>query len=435
MTSGAETVDEQTTHVGGAEPPIPGIALVFGDREPKLRAVPLARGRVVIGRGDACALAIDDERLSREHAEARFDKNGWHVRDLGSRNGTFVDGVRVEPERAAEAGSVVRIGRSLLLLCADVRAWDGWTAKDVVRTGAVVGPSTRALLDVVARTAVAGDPLLVTGETGSGKELVARAYHDASGRRGPFVPVNCAAIPEGVAERVLFGARKGAFSGATDADGLVQSADGGTLFLDELGELDLAVQAKLLRVLETREVVPLGGTAARRIDLRVCAATHRDLRREVAAGRFREDLFFRIGQPSVRLLPLRQRREEIPFFVRLAIHQRDAALQPHARLVEACMLRRWPGNVRELLAELRAAALAAQAAESDVVRVEHLPPDAGMPFGGEDVDAPTPAPKALDRETIAAALQAAGGNVSAAARALGLHRTQLYRLLDRHGLV
>ena len=148
------------------------------------------------------------------------------------------------------------------------------------------------------------------GESGSGKELASASFSRAASRGGasPFIGVNCAAVPAGLAERLLFGARKGAFSGATgDVQGYIQAADGGTLFLDEVAELDLRVQAKLLRVLETREVLPLGATRAERVELRVCVAAHADLAEQVTAGRFREDLYYRVGRPVVRIPPLRER--------------------------------------------------------------------------------------------------------------------------------
>src|SRR5262249_47131898 len=194
---------------------------------------------------------------------------------------------------------------------------------------------------------------------------------------GPLVAVNCATIPEALAERLLFGARKGAFSGAdADSDGYIQEADGGTLFLDEVAELSLAVQAKLLRVLETREVLPLGASKPRKIELRFCSATHRDLRAHVAAGKLREDLYFRIATPRVTVPPLRERPEEIPWLLQAEVSRIAPSLALHVSVVETCLLRGWPGNVREILAEIRSAAQTALSAESQRLEARHLNPTA-----------------------------------------------------------
>jgi transcriptional regulator with GAF, ATPase, and Fis domain len=257
----------------------------------------------------------------------------------------------------------------------------------------------------------------------------------------PFVAINCSTIPEGVAERLLFGTRRGAFSGAdADAEGYLQMAHGGTLFLDEVADLSLAVQAKLLRVLETREVLPLGGSRPRSIDLCICAASNRPLRDEVAAGRFREDLYFRIGQPEAGLPPLRQRREEIPWLIALELKRAGVRLGMHGSLVEACLLRPWPGNVRELLAAVRTAAHTAGLQGETRLEAKHLSPTAGIALTASSaIVTPSAAatgapPEAARHAELSAALQAAEGNVSRAARALGVHRNQLCRWLDRYGI-
>ena len=223
-----------------------------------------------------------------------------------------------------------------------------------VTAGRVEGPALQEALQAVARAARLGTTLHITGESGAGKEGLARTFH-AGGPRpsGPFQAVNCATIPEGVAERLLiFGAKRGAYSGAdADADGYLVAAHGGTLFLDEVAELGLAVQAKLLRVLETGEVLPLGAAKPRKIDLRFCSATHRDLRAQVAAGKLREDLYFRIATPRVVVPPLRERPEEIAWLLEAAAAEViSPGLALHASLVEGHL----PppalasGNVREL---------------------------------------------------------------------------------------
>lgn len=211
----------------------------------------------------------------------------------------------------------------------------------------------------------------------------------------------------------------------------MEAADGGVLFLDEIGELELQIQAKLLRVLEYGELLPLGASEPKKVRVRLVAATHRDLREAVGDGKFRADLFYRIGRPEVRLPSLRARPEEIPFHVD-AVAQRQG-LTVHSQLVETCLLRPWPGNVRELVGELERAARAAQAAKSAALRPEHLAEMAGAALAKAEAAQPV-RPEALGAQDVRAALEAQGGNVSAAARALGLHRTQLYRVMRKLGI-
>ncbi|MEZ4463537.1 MAG: sigma 54-interacting transcriptional regulator [bacterium] len=329
----------------------------------------------------------------------------------------------------------MRAGTSLFLLRDDIRPFQATPVGE--GDDIVVGPTLATVFADIARASRFGGTLHIVGESGVGKELAARAFHQLGPRSaGPFVAVNCAAIPEGVAERLLFGARKGAFSGAdAHADGYVQAAAGGTLFLDEIAELDAAVQAKLLRVLENREVLPLGAARPVPVDLHICSATHRDLRVEAAAGRIREDLYFRLSRPEVAVPPLRERVEEIPLLVDRALRDLPGGLSAHASLVEACMLRQWPGNVRELVAEVRSAGQAAVAEGVVVVEERHLLDDAGRPLGSTQEQPAARAGRGQPtREAIEEILRAEAGNVSSSARALGLHRTQLRRLMARFGL-
>lgn len=428
-TTTRETVEDAELVDGVSSVAVPGLVLVHDGNGPALRGAPV-RGGIELGRRAFAGAALDDERVSRHHARVRREADRWAVEDLGSRNGTFVDGERITGTVRIDSPRVVRVGRSLFVPVRDVRRFEHGT---IVRRGdALVGPTLGAAWDEIERAARFGDALLVTGESGAGKELAARAFHSAGPRAsGPFIAVNCAAIPEGLAERLLFGAKRGAYSGATaDADGYLQAADGGTLFLDEIADLDLAVQAKLLRALEAKEVNALGSARARPIDVRVCSATH-DLRAAVAAGRFREDLFFRVGRPEVVLPALRDRAEEIPWLVAGELARTRADLKPHVAFVEACMLRRWPGNVRELLGEVRRAAQRALGDERDVVEPRDLSSSAGAGF---DADAPTKSAGAIDREAVERALREANGNVTAAARALGVHRNQLRRLLAKDAI-
>ena len=403
-----------------------GVVVAFSAGTPRFHVLAIDSS-LAIGRDDAIGAVLDDERLSRHHAEIRLEGDALVVRDLGSRNGTFVGGKTIDAARL-EGGAVVRAGGTVMLAVDDVGPLAG---RSVRKEGTiVVGARFGAALAEVERAGRGGESLLLRGETGTGKEIAARRFHESTSRpNGPFTAFNCATIPEGLAERLLFGARRGAYSGATtDSEGVVQAADGGTLFLDEVGELDLAVQAKLLRVLETRDVMALGAPRSRRVDVRFCFATHRDLKREVAQGRFRADLFYRLGDRDVVLPALRARREDIPWLLAAATTGVDDALGLHPKLVETCMLRGWPGNVRELLRAARRAAEAASDAGEELVRVEHLPEGAGELLTHSDVAPPTAA-------DVRAALGAASGNVSEAARTLGVHRTQLRRAMRKLGLV
>ncbi len=263
----------------------------------------------------------------------------------------------------------------------------------------------------------------------------AKAAPARSWRRAASTPrgrVDCASIPPNLAERLLFGARKGAYSGATaDVDGYLQSAHEGTLFLDEIAELDASVQAKLLRVLESKQVLALGATRPRAVDVALCSATHRDLRTMAATGGFREDLFFRIGRPAVALPPLRERLEDIAWLVQSALARLDAP-RPHVSLVEACLTRSWPGNVRELISAIGGAASEAARRSARRVDASHLDPESGHDLG-HVARRPAPVP-ATDAAAVSEALRVAGGNVTGAARALGWHRTQLRRWISKHSV-
>ena len=437
----SETARDSMVEPGGAAGPVPGVVVVWSGAGPRLDALRIPSGGLVLGRESLAV--VDDDRLSRQHVRVQVSGGQVRVADLGSRNGTHVGGQLIAGEVVAAPPLVVRAGRTVALIVPDVQPYEGATLPEV---GPIIGPTLRTAWAAIARAAQAGRALLVTGESGTGKELAARAFHEAAGGGGELVAVNCAAIPASVAERLLFGTRKGAYSGADrDADGYLAAADGGTLFLDEIAELELEVQAKLLRVLETGELLALGAARPRPVSVRVVAATLRDLRGAVAAGRFRDDLYYRVGRPEVRLPPLRERLEDIPWLCAAAV--RASGLPAHPTLVEACLARPWPGNVRELMGEVARAAHAAAAAGRPAVRAEDLDVQAGRlavapPASGaggasavaaSDEAASGPARGALpDDAAILAALEAEGGNVSRSARRLGLHRNQLRRYLARH---
>jgi len=479
----------RTRRDSGSDPALVGVF----SAGPAARIMPLEGGRLELGRMEGTAGQLDDGRVSRSHALVERVDARWLVTDLGSQNGTFVDGERVLPRARTPVTRVVRVGDTLLVPCEDV----GPLERAGVRTvdGFVRGPAMQAAVAEAERAGRAASAagtglsaiLHVHGETGSDTEGVAQAFHRAAGRGAhPLVAVNCAAIRHGLAERLLFGARRGTYAGIdADAVGHVEEADGGTLFLDEIAELEPAVQATLLRVLESREVLPLGASKPRKVDVALCSATNKDLRALVGAGALREDLYLRIATPVVTLPPLRDRPEEIPALIAQELARRSRGLVAHVSLVEQCLLRPWPGNVRELLAEIRTAAQAAAAGDGERVMAAHLGPTAGSVLGaamlddrdGRDgggrsggatvggggaavvaggaaagaarggfaagseqmpvVDEPH---KRIARDDarwkprIEEALRTSGGNIAAAARALGLPRTQLRRLIERHGV-
>ena len=437
-----DSIDAPDPSTRVVAPPKPGLLVILAANRPVTAAIGLRAGSVELGRGQPLGGAELDGRLSRRHAKVRFNGKQFVVVDLGSRNGTHADGELIPAGTPQVVNKVIRAGDSLFVPVRDIgpvlrngvlvgEASAGPRAG--VEHGWVEGPALAGAMRAAANAARIGTTLHITGESGAGKEGLARAFHAAGPRPdGPFQAVNCATIPESVAERLLFGAKRGAYSGAdADVEGHVQAAHGGTLFLDEVAELSLPVQAKLLRVLETSEVLRLGASRAEQVDLRFCSATHRDLRAQVAAGRLREDLFFRIASPRVAAPPLRERPEEIPWLVQAEVERAAPGFLVHATFVEACLLRLWPGNVRELLAEVRSAAQAALAAGVTLIEAKHLSDTAGTAF--RDRPAARNSIEPPSRQRLTSVLSKYGGNVSAAARELGMHRTQLRRWLDRGG--
>jgi transcriptional regulator with GAF, ATPase, and Fis domain len=387
---------------------------------------------VRVGRDAAADLTLDDGQASRIHAELEPVGGGVLVTDAGSRNGTFVNGVRIDrPRLLARAGSTIRCGKTLLWVSDDIDQFAGvWSQTQGLLVG---GPRMKAVQQLVESIAPLTDPVLIEGETGTGKERVAEALHRASGRRGEYVPVNCAAIPTELVEAELFGYRRGAFSGSEGArQGLFRAADGGTLLLDEIGDLPAPAQAKLLRALEGGEVRAVGDDAVHHVDVRVIAATNLSLDELVAEGRFRVDLLHRVAAWRVRIAPLRDRREDVPLLARFFLGPAGGDFSVEA--MERLMGWSWPGNVRELRNVVKAAATRALTQGAPRIGVEQLPSSV------EVVDRTAPAQPAADVEDVAlrarleTALLLREGNVTQVARDLGFGRPALYQALRRLGI-
>ncbi len=303
--------------------------------------------------------------------------------------------------------------------------------------------ATRELLSQIERIAPRFATVLIEGETGVGKEMAAREIHARSRRaEGPFVPVDCTAFSSQLIESQLFGHVKGAFTGAVaSALGFVRCADGGTLFLDEIGELPLDVQAKLLRSIQERAVIPVGGVTPIAVNLRIVAATHRDLAQMVRQGTFREDLYFRINVVRLTIPPLRQRRDDIALLARHFLEQLAQFYEEEVRALapaaeEALVRYDWPGNVRELRNAMERALLYCDAQTVDFA---HLPPEVrnfGSPASPSEANGTSQITSLAEAECmlIARVLRASKGNQSAAARMLDIERHRLRRLITRHGL-
>ncbi|MCA9591979.1 MAG: sigma 54-interacting transcriptional regulator [Myxococcales bacterium] len=400
--------------------PVPGVVCVYRRGELVLDSY-RADGACVVGRDDSADLVIPDAGISRRHASLEPAGVALAVVDLDSRNGTYVNGQRLSSGRTlAHFGSVVRLGKSLLVVVSDVTPFERHR-EERAQGELLGGPSlddVRLRIDTIAATTA---PVLAIGETGTGKELVARALHDKSGRRGAFVALNCAAVPRELVDSELFGHARGSFSGASGArQGLFRSADGGTLFLDELGELPAAVQAKLLRVLETQEVRSVGEDRPVRVDVRIVAATNRDLDDMVESGEFRGDLLHRIAALRITLPALRERLEDIPRLCRQL-----CGYPVGLGALERLLLHTWPGNIRELKNVLTAAAAMAQTAGSEEIDLNHV----HYVLGGAAPEASSEDDVLKNR--VAHALSDAGGNVRQAASALGMSRSVLYETLRR----
>jgi transcriptional regulator with PAS, ATPase and Fis domain len=421
------------------------------------QTTPLSSG-LMLGRApEADVTSIFHPTISRRHAEVRLGLGGLLcLSDLASRNGTFVNGKRTELPVPLGAQSVVRLGDVLAVVdgCSQGRFGD-----DPVLPG--TGARIHQIRSELARAALDPAPVLIIGETGTGKERLAREVHERSGRSGPYLAVSCAELPSLLVESELFGHERGAFTGASSAKpGLFQAARGGTLFLDEIGELPIELQTKLLRMLQEREVRPVGGTKAVPVDVRVVAATNRDLSELVAREQFRRDLYARLALWELRLPPLRERRQDILSWVGLLLStwnrergiQSELALLPDA--AERVLLHDWLDNLRGLnrmvhrLGSLGSArpfslralvdALPELATVADRAAPPHALPSAErsstLPPHGSGSSAPTALGERPNREEFLVLYEASGCSVRAMSKHFRKDRRQIYRWLEAFGI-
>ena len=401
----------------------------------------LGASRTRIGSAEDNELRIDDSSVSAHHCEIALEPRGALLRDLGSTNGTYLDGVRIE-RAYLSPGSVIEIGGTRLLLVAD----DDEVAVPLssrTNFGPLLGhsPKMRAVFATLEHAAKGDATVLITGESGTGKELAARGLHEASRRHDqPFVVLDCGAVSPSLIESTLFGHARGAFTGATDArPGIFEQADGGTLVLDEIGELPLELQPKLLRVLESKSARRLGDGNDRRFDVRLVASTNRNLAAEVKAQRFRADLFYRLSVIAVTLPPLRERLEEIPRLVADFARRIGGERAPEipGSVLRVLASHDWPGNVRELRNVVERLVTLPGISASQAMGVSSradVPSVSGETFGLEFHAAKEAHIEAFERAYLTHHLAAAGNNVSEAARAAGMSRQSMHRLINKHGL-
>jgi DNA-binding NtrC family response regulator len=421
---------------------------------------------VIIGRGERQVarsvmdgkrqlyLSVPDPWMSSSHAQLVKALGRWMVQDLQSRNGTLLNGMAVQ-QAVLNDGDVIECGHTFFIFRTaletaaeeppDVSATFGG-APEVIGLSTLC-PALERDFTTLRQIATSRVSVVILGESGTGKELIARAVHHLSKRAGPFVGVNCGALPQTLLESELFGHRKGAFSGAVDDHpGLIRSADRGTLLLDEIGDLPLGAQAAFLRVLQECQVLPVGGTRPLAVDFRLCAATHRNLDQLVEEKMFREDLLARISGFTLRLLPLRERREDLGLIIGRILDrmvgERAGSMNLTKDAVRAMLRYDWPLNIRELQKCMeRAVVLAGEGP----IKLEHLPatlnaPPSRRPPGASTLLERTTEGELVDAEDreryeqLVALLTEHKGNVSALARTLGKDRVQIRRWLRRYGL-
>jgi two-component system response regulator AtoC len=408
------------------------------------RTFDLTPGTATVGRGPDCRIRIEHPSVSRRHAALHIG-TAVAIEDLGSSNGTRVGGRLVARESIEPLGpgALVEIGLATLVVHGGARL-EGEENTAVPAVSDAQEPTLARLERLVQMVATSRISVILQGETGVGKEVTAERLHRQSARAGgPFIKINCAALPDALLEAELFGHEKGSFTGATQTKpGLVEAAHGGTLLLDEVAELPLTTQAKLLRMLESREVTRVGAVTPRAVDVRFVAATNADLEARVRDGRFRSDLFYRLNGIAITIPPLRDRRSQIPSLV-LAFVAGACTDNGHGPVrVAPDALRKleryaWPGNVRELRNVCERAVLLAGGGS---VKAEHLGDLAGdtstpvAPSAGAAAGALRGELASLERQRIIEALARAAGNQSKTAELLGISRRTLLHRLDEYGV-
>ncbi len=421
----------------GKPAPLPDEIVVTAQRPAGGKAVhvPLGPGPLDVGSGEGCGLRIDDPLVSALHGRLTRHPRGVCYADVGSTNGSFLHGIDIF-EAILPLGERLRLGGTDVWVAPPKQALEQAASFEGILTEA---PAMFRLFERLVAIAAADGNVRIHGETGVGKDLVARAIHARSRRaRGPFIPFNCTGVTESLVESVLFGHEKGAFSGAVEArDGLVAAADGGTLFLDEIGDMRPEVQVRLLRTVETGEILRVGADRPRYVDVRFIAGSHRDLHALAAAGRFREDLLFRLNVLPVEVPPLRQRLGDIPllwkhFAGEFAIGGTAPELTP--ALVERLRAHRWPGNVRELrtLVERTLCLMTRADLSPDDLQFDPEVAKGAQPLQ-ESAGTPGLTLDEVKRITVRAALQRHRGNRSHAAAELGIDRTTLQRQIAAYG--
>jgi transcriptional regulator with GAF, ATPase, and Fis domain len=434
----------------------PGLVLLYAPNFDSFQpAYVFHAPELIIGRDASNPVCVPEQAVSRHHARIAYMHKRWVLTDLHSRNGTMVDGSFIS-EMELEHGHELRIGDAIFKFV-------DTGAERFVRyriDGTVLGErlakSVRDLVGGCQMDHIAADieriaptelSCVVMGETGTGKEVVARELHRTSHRKGSFQAINCAAIPQNLLESELFGYRRGAFSGADrDKPGIIKLADGGTLFLDEIGDMPLEAQAKLLRVLQAHEVFPLGATNPERVDIRVVCATHRDLYQYVSEGKFRGDLFARLNEHAVKLPPLRERKEDIYQLARaFTAKYGSPGLGFTFSFLVALLHYDWPFNVRELESCIKRGVALADRTPLDT---RHLPDAIAEHMRGygerervlapsnlpPPMDGPVPSPRraAPTEEELRQLLSRHRGNVAAVGRELGKERMQVHRWLKKY---
>ncbi|MDQ3031467.1 MAG: sigma 54-interacting transcriptional regulator [Myxococcota bacterium] len=420
---------------------LPGLELSVVSGPDLGKKVDAQRGTLRVGASRDNDLVLTDPSVSRRHFQVHLRAGTIQVEDLGSTNGTTIDGVRILSALLAP-GSLIQLGHTAIRATSADRPLE-IALSTSTRFGALLGASVemRRAFSVLERVAPTDATVLIHGETGTGKELAAEAIHTHSPRAdAPFVTFDCSAVAPSLVESELFGHVRGAFSGAVaDRSGVFEAAHGGTLFLDEIGELPLELQPKLLRVLESRQVSRVGESRWRPFDVRVIAATHRELAAEVNRGRFREDLYFRLAVVSVTMPALRTRMDDLPMLVRHFYERFAPGSEAPPELVRTFASRAWPGNVRELRNALERAVVLREHGADDGPAVAHGEASAGSALPadfGAFLDLPIDQAQERFESTfwrayLERALAKSGGSVSGAARAVGTNRRYIQRLMRR----